>query len=435
MSARPVIIGAGPMGLAAAMVLARRGHKPLLLEADDRVGGMSASFDFDGRIIERYYHFINLPDENLFNLLQDLGMRDTLRWRSTKMGFFRPDASGRGTLYSWGNPFALLAFPGVSLLTRLRYGAHAFRCKFYQNLDPLDDISVADWIRKWEGRQGYDILWRFLFEKKFFELADPLSAAWIASRVRRVANSRKSLMEESLGYLEGGSHRLMERLVEEIHVHGGEVRLNAPVQEIECRQGHVYGVRTEGESLPASRVISTIPLPILAGIASALPDAYAHKLRQIRNIGCRCALFRLKRPLTGCFWVNVDLPGLDLPGIIEYSNLNPSSHAYIYVPFYMPQTHPNWVAPDHALLAMARSALQRINPEAAATEEAARIFRYNYAQPVCPPGFRHVLPPYETGIDGLLAADTTHSFPEDRSINESVRIGKELAERLPGAEN
>lgn len=435
MNERPVVIGAGPMGLTAAMVLAHKGRNPILLEADDRVGGMSASFNFDGRLIERYYHFINLPDEHLFSLLRELGMQDALRWRSTKMGFFRPDASGRDTMYPWSNPFALLAFPGVSPLTRLRYGAHAFRCKFYRDLTSLDDIDAADWIRKWEGSQGYEVLWRFLFEKKFFELANPLSAAWIASRVRRVANSRKSLMEESLGYLEGGSHLLMERLAEEIRVHGGEVRLNAPVRTIEYRQGRVSGVSVEGDSIPASQVISTIPLPLLAEIAAPLPDAYAQKLRRIKNIGCRCALFRLKRPLTGCFWVNVDLPGLDLPGIIEYSNLNPSPHAYVYVPFYMPHTHPNWQATDQALLDTARSALKRINPEAAATEEAARIFRYRYAQPVCPPGFRHVLPPYETGTPGLLAADTAHSFPEDRSINESVRIGRELAKRLIHAEN
>ena len=40
------ILGAGPMGLAVAYQLVRDGFKPIVYEADDRVGGMTASFNF-----------------------------------------------------------------------------------------------------------------------------------------------------------------------------------------------------------------------------------------------------------------------------------------------------------------------------------------------------------------------------------------------------
>ncbi|MEK7274800.1 MAG: NAD(P)-binding protein, partial [Candidatus Desantisbacteria bacterium] len=39
---RVAIIGAGPAGLAAAMELAKIGHQPVIFEASDRVGGMTA---------------------------------------------------------------------------------------------------------------------------------------------------------------------------------------------------------------------------------------------------------------------------------------------------------------------------------------------------------------------------------------------------------
>ena len=48
------VIGAGPMGLAVAYQLTIDGYEPVLFEADDRVGGMAAVFDFDGIDIERY---------------------------------------------------------------------------------------------------------------------------------------------------------------------------------------------------------------------------------------------------------------------------------------------------------------------------------------------------------------------------------------------
>ena len=43
---RIAVLGAGPMGLAVAYQLARDGHRPVVFEADDRVGGMTASFEF-----------------------------------------------------------------------------------------------------------------------------------------------------------------------------------------------------------------------------------------------------------------------------------------------------------------------------------------------------------------------------------------------------
>lgn len=430
---RVAVIGAGPMGLAAAYHLLRSGASVAVYEADDRPGGMSASFDFDGLALERYYHFINLPDTHLFDLLDELGLSSALRWQATRMGFFRPDATGAGRLYPWGNPLALLSFPAVSLLTRLRYGLHAFSCKFIKDLTALDDMAADDWFRKWEGPEGYDVLWRFLFEKKFFHLSTPLSAAWIASRIRRVANSRASLMEERLGYLEGGSSVLVEALVRAIQSLGGSLALNTPVRRLEP-VGDGWAVHLDGGQHLHDAVISTIPLPYVPGLVPGLPAEYAQRLGAVRNVGCACALFRLDRPLTENFWLNVDMPGFDIPGVIEYSNLRPAPEwggdGIVYVPFYMPHDHANWARTDAQLLEMARGYLSVINP--AARERHARVFRYHYAQPVCPPGFRHVLPPYETGMPGLMVADTTHSFPEDRSINESVRIGKELAQ-LAGA--
>ena len=73
------VVGGGPMGLAVAYQLALEGAKPVLLEADDRLGGMAASFEFAGQTLERYYHFHCLSDGAFFQLLQELGLADALR--------------------------------------------------------------------------------------------------------------------------------------------------------------------------------------------------------------------------------------------------------------------------------------------------------------------------------------------------------------------
>ncbi|MFB3080029.1 MAG: FAD-dependent oxidoreductase, partial [Lysobacterales bacterium] len=82
------VIGGGPMGLAAAYALLKRGHQVDLYEADKVLGGMSACFDFDGLQIERFYHFICTGDQPYFQLLEELGIADELRWVETRMGYY-----------------------------------------------------------------------------------------------------------------------------------------------------------------------------------------------------------------------------------------------------------------------------------------------------------------------------------------------------------
>jgi hypothetical protein len=80
------IVGAGPMGLMATTELLDLGHQVDIYERDDRIGGMSADFDFGGSRIERYYHFICKTDHPLLELPERYGMSDKLRWVDTQHG-------------------------------------------------------------------------------------------------------------------------------------------------------------------------------------------------------------------------------------------------------------------------------------------------------------------------------------------------------------
>ena len=53
------------MGLSIAYQLSLKGFKPIIYEADNRLGGMTACFDFEGLDIERFYHFHCLSDLSL----------------------------------------------------------------------------------------------------------------------------------------------------------------------------------------------------------------------------------------------------------------------------------------------------------------------------------------------------------------------------------
>ncbi|HWP87358.1 MAG TPA: FAD-dependent oxidoreductase, partial [Burkholderiales bacterium] len=214
--ARNAIIGAGPMGLVCALELLKRGESVEIFENDDRIGGMSASFDFDGLAIERFYHFIVKTDAPLFTLLDELGIADKLRWTDTRMGFYCD-----GRLYPWGTPQALLRFDKLGWIDKVRYALHVLYTKNIRDWTKLDGISASSWLKQWLGERAYRVLWQRLFDLKFYEYSDQLSAAWLGTRIKRVALSRRGLTQESLGFIDGGSQTLLEALRAAIETRGG----------------------------------------------------------------------------------------------------------------------------------------------------------------------------------------------------------------------
>jgi len=417
------VLGAGPMGLAVAYQLVLDGYRPVLFEADDRIGGMTASFDFGGIDIERYYHFHCISDHAFLSMLDELGLSGKMRWVETKMGYWY-----QGRLQPWGNPIALLRFQGLGLIAKLRYGLHAYLSTKRNNWQALDKLEATAWIRRWVGAEAYEVLWRRLFDYKFYDYATGLSAAWIWSRIRRIGRSRFSLFREKLGYLEGGSNTLLNAIRAVIEAKGGEIRLRAPIGKVVMQDGRVLGLEVQGQFEAFDKVISTIPLPHVAKLMPDLPHDVLAAFRSVKNIAVACVIARLSRSVTENFWLNTNDPEMDIPGLVEYTNLRPMSQHIVYVPFYMPGEHPKFSDPDKTFIDKVKQYLQKINPELTDGDFIdLRVSRYRYAQPVCEPGYLSKLPPVALPVKGLWVADTSYYYPEDRGISESIDFGRKMA--------
>jgi protoporphyrinogen oxidase len=426
--ARVVVIGSGAMGLATAFHAVRAGHTVEVLEAAPEPGGMAAHFDLAGLSIERFYHFVCKTDTATMELMGELGIGDQLRWRATSMGIFTG-----GRMRDWGTPIALMKFSEISLISRLRYGLFAFLSVRRNRWDSLENESARSWITRWCGNEVYDRLWKPLFDLKFYQYANNVSAAWIWTRIRRIGRSRRSMMQEELGYIEGGSQTLVDALYSAIVERGGRIRTGCAAQKIIVKAGQVAGVSTPGGFVQADAVICTVPTPLISAMVPDLPEEWKARYESIVNMGICCIVFKLKRPVSEHFWVNISEPDVAVPGIVEFSNLRPvGDESVVYVPYYMPNDHVKFTWSDKELLDEAFGYLQKLNPEMMRGDiVAAHVARLRYAQPVCEPGFAAKIPSVETPIHGLQIADTCFYYPEDRGISESVRLGREMADRLP----
>jgi protoporphyrinogen oxidase len=420
------VLGAGPMGLAVAYQLVKDGMQPVVFEADNRVGGMAATFDFGGLAIERYYHFHCTSDNGFMRVLQELGLNDKLHWMHTKMAFYC-----NSTVHPWGNPVALLRFPELNLLQKLRAGLFLFLATKRNNWHELDKLEATAWMKRWMGEKTYDVLWRKLFDYKFYQYAEQLSAAWIWARIRRLGRSRYNLFQEKLGYLDGGSQVLMEAMAAYIKTHGGIINLQSPVQKVVIENKRVLGVQINDTFHAYDRVISTIPLPYVPRLMPDLPPTILQQFQALKNVAIVCVIAKLRKPVSDYFWMNVNDPNMDIPGIVEYTNLRPLDHHIVYVPYYMPSEHPKYADADEVFVQKVKSYLMTINKTLCEDDFIdIRANRYRFAQPVCPPGFLDTLPPVKLPVEGLLIADTSYYYPEDRGISESIDFGCKMARML-----
>jgi len=417
------IIGAGPMGLAVAYQLARDGYTPIIYEADDRIGGMAASFNFNGLSIERYYHFHCVSDYAFFKILAELDLLDRFHWVKTKMGFWY-----HNKLQPWGNPIALIQFKGLSFFSKFRYGLHVFLCSKTTDWKSLDKMTAVNWIKRWVGSEAYEVLWHSLFQFKFYQYTNSLSAAWIWSRIRRIGNSRYNLFNEKLGYLDGGSDVLLQAMQNDILKNGGQIKLQLPVKKVLIRNNKVIGIISDNGVDYFDTIISTIPLSYIPSLIPDLPEYILNQFKSVHNIAVVCVIIKLNKKVSDNFWININDPDMDIPGLVEYSNLRKLDNHIVYVPFYMPGNHKKYNDDNSIFISKVKIYLRKINPKIIETDFIDIVVsRYRFAQPIGIPEYLKSIPPARLPVEGLWVADTSYYYPEDRGISESILLGRNLA--------
>ena len=171
--------------------------------------------------------------------MAELGIDDKLVWRTTSMGYFID-----GRHYTLGRSAGAADVPQARPDRKLRYGLHMFLSTRRSDWSPLETRRTpGTGFVKWRGAAAYEVLWRRLFDLKFFEYADDISAAWIWTRIKRVGTSRTSRVPGAARLHRWRFGGADHALVQAIEGGGGILRLGARVSQITSEAGRVTGVR------------------------------------------------------------------------------------------------------------------------------------------------------------------------------------------------
>jgi protoporphyrinogen oxidase len=452
------VLGAGVAGLVAAYRLGEAGHNCDVYERWPGLGGQAATLDVGGgHLLERYYHHLFTSDRHIAGLYDELGLPDELEWRPSSVAFF---VDGRSRPFT--TPLDLLRFSPLTLRTRLRMGLAVLRLqRGGREVAPFEGETARAWIVREMGPEAYAKIWGPLLRGKFGDRADDISMAWLWGKLTlRRQLEGKEARKELLGYPRSSWELLFERLRDAIERRGGRVLIDRPAKALARHPDGGFLV-TPGEAgsfrrghdpaafEPAGRperydaVIATVPSDVFLGLLDpALADEigtdYLGRVASTEYHTALCLLLELDRCFSPFYWTNIADTELPFVGLVEHTNfVEPDRYEgrrFLYVANYVAPGDPLLSLDADELITAYEPGLKKVNPGFSRNWIRERwMFREPAAQPIVIVGYHERIPPLETGVRGLLLANTTQIYPEDRGTNYSVRLGDDAARELLGS--
>ena len=428
------IIGAGATGLAAAYVLTRAGHQVAVYERSPFLGGHASTFDVGGERLERGYHHWFTSDTDIVDLVQEIGLGDSIRWIDSTVGTLYD-----GRIYNFVTPMDLLKFKPLNMADRIRLGLTTLYLQRQKNWMKYERITADEWLRKNAGRGPYEVFWGPMLRGKFGEdHYKKVSMAWVWGKINtRVKSRGKSMVKEKLGYPMGSFGQVFDVVTDRIREQGGEVHLSASVESITVEDGRVQGMNVRPADSSVERkifdaVIATTPSHIFPRLVPPLTKDYAERLASVEYMAAVLIVLVLDKPLSHVYWLNVADRSIPFVGVIEHTNLIGPEHYggkhIVYLSNYLTTDHPMYRMEQQELLDEYLPHLRKINSDFDPSwVETSYHHRVDGAQPVIGINYSQHIPSHRTPFEGVYLANTTQIYPEDRGTNYSVRMGRAVA--------
>ncbi|HEX3471109.1 MAG TPA: NAD(P)/FAD-dependent oxidoreductase [Silvibacterium sp.] len=326
-----VIIGAGPAGLTAALEFLRRSNiRPIVLEATDRIGGISCTIQYKGNRMDIGGHrFFSKADRvmdwwtELLPVAESEGASDeqTIQYQNQRRTVGRsPSAAADPDLVMLVRPrksriYFLRSFFDYPLALNgktlgqlgpwrmLRIGFSYIKARLFPR---RQEKTLEDFLINRFGRELYLTFFKSYTEKVWGVPCDHISAEWGAQRIKGLSlrtaishflrqtfgrsgrgdiaqkSTETSLIEKFL-YPKYGPGQLWEYVARLVTENGGEVRIDARAEKVHVEGDRVVSVeavnkRGERETIKADYVFSTMPIrDLIRSMDVQAPD----KIREI----------------------------------------------------------------------------------------------------------------------------------------------------------
>ena len=415
-----LVIGAGPAGLSAALVLARRGARVTIVEQDAQVGGISRTVEHRGYRFDIGGHRFFTKSRLVEGLWQDLlGDEFLTRPRLSRIFY-------RGRLFDYplraGNALRNLGIT-TALAVLLSYVRAQVRPR-------RPEVSFEDWVTNRFGERLYRIFFKTYTEKVWGRPCREIGAQWAAQRIKglslrtavlgavpvvrrwQTGGSIKTLVEQ-FQYPRLGPGQMWDTLAHRLRADGVVVRTGCRVAALEHDGGRVRTARVvsssgEVERIAVDGVVSTMPLRELVGALSpTLPEAVraAAGTLQYRDFLTVCLIVE-GEDIFPDQWIYVHDESVRLGRIQNFGNWSPHmvperGRSGLGLEYFCQEDDDLWRRSDAELVALGARELEAIGVVPAARVLDGHVIRVPKAYPVYDHGYEDALAVVRAGLHAL----------------------------------
>ncbi|MCF6290799.1 MAG: FAD-dependent oxidoreductase [Desulfobacterales bacterium] len=442
-----LVIGAGPAGLAAAFQCTRRSRRVRVLEAADRVGGISRTEEYKGYLFDIGGHRFFTKIKRIDRLWREMLGNDFIRVARMSRIYYQ----GRFFNYPLECANALINLGLIeSVLIVLSYLRAQLKTRG-------EEDTFEQWVCNRFGRRLYATFFKTYTEKVWGIPCHEIRADWAAQRIKGLSltvalanalfggRNTKSLID-AFDYPVRGPGLMWQRFQEAIEAADGEVRLNTEVVRLEHDQGRVGMVvsRCQGKTrrFSVEQVISSIPVTRLVQLLDPPPPEPV--LAAARGLSYRAFLIVClivdRADLFPDQWIYVHSSEVRVGRIQNFKNWSAAmvpdpGTTSVGMEYFCNQGDDTWDMADNDLIRLAAAELGFLGLAEPGEVVDGCVIRQPGAYPVYDRDYRQhlaVIRQYLAGFANLqtVGRNGTHRY---NNMDHSMQSGLLAAENLEGA--
>ncbi len=340
--------------------------------------------------------------------------------------------------------------PRRAILAVLSYAAARVR-------RPKSLETLEAWITDRFGRVLFETFFKTYTEKLWGVRCTELDADWAAQRIQGLTlwgairsavfanrgNKLKTLVDE-FAYPRSGNSLFYERMREHVEASGGVIRTEAPVRRVLTENGRVTGVAlADGTEIPASHIMSSMPLTSLLKGLDDVPDSVTHAAKRLRFRNTILVYLRVDgATLFPDQWLYVHDQSVLHGRITNFRNWSPELMAndhesVLCLEYWCFDEDPIWSEADDLLIARAKTELVATGLAPAEAIDEGAVIRVPRCYPVYERGYQEplrVVTDWLDEIEGLTAIGRYGAFKynnQDHSLLMGIMAAEGLAAGAP----
>lgn len=431
MTKRVAIIGAGPAGITAAYVLAKKGVQVEVFEAEKTAGGMAKTISLWNQRVDLGPHRFFSKDKRVNALwLEVMGQDYAIVNRLTRILY-------KEKFYSYPlNPLNALSNLGISeIILCIAYFLKEMI------LPTRQDGSFQTWVTHRFGKRLYEIFFKSYSEKLWGIPCSELDADFASQRIKKLSlseaiknaliknsNNKHRTLVEQFAYPCLGTGAVYERMASYVQKNKGQIHYQTPIEKIIFNNGKACSLafadgRIEGTY---DHIISTMPLSLLLNhLPTQKSVKDAANFLKFRNT----ILVYLNVDTMDLFpdqWIYLQSPELRAGRITNFRNWTPQLYgqektSILAMEFWCNDEEPLWKEPSNNLIELAKKELKQIGFINAAVLDG-HVIRIPRCYPIYRKGYKtklKIIEDYLKTIEGLSVIGRYGSYKynnQDHSI-------------------